>query len=319
MYLIKFTPGFGELVAGQLTKNARIVDVEEDIALFEAAKPPDMPYASQLYRVLGSYRVRSMADLLRAAADDRRVMPALRGMAQGHTFRIRCMQGDRAVSAEPRQIAALENSVERAGLIPDRARPEHELRLWLRGGGRGLFLMKLGGESAAKLPPGTLRSDLCHMLCLLGQARRGDVCLDPFCGSGAIARAMARYCDDVTASDIDPKAASRAGGVKGVRARMADALGDALPEGKYSLIITDPPWGLFRAQGRADFADALCRSVARLLTREGRCVLFLDRSVAVEDALRGAGLALARRFDALYAGHKVKALLLERAPEDAEA
>lgn len=320
MYLIKFVPGFAELVAEQLRKSARIVDIEEDIALFEAPKPPAVPYAAQLYRVLGSYGAKSMAELLRAAANDGRYIAALRGEAQGETFRVRCMQGDQAVKADAAQLLELERGISRAGLSVHRTGPKHELRLWLRGRGKGLFLMKLDQPfGQGKLPPGVLRPDLCHMLCLLARVRGDDRCIDPFCGSGAIPRAMTHYTGNVTASDIDVRAVARAGGIKGVSARVADALSGSLPAGRYSVIITDPPWGLYKQQARADFLGALCASLSRMMAPGGRCVLFLERSMPVERAAESAGLEIARRFDALYSGHKVKALLLTRMAEDDDA
>jgi len=314
MYLIKFAPGFGELVAEQLGKSARIVDVEEDMALFESPRPPVVPYASHLYRVLGSYNARSMAELLRAAALDGRYIAILRGEAQRETFRIQCMDKDQTVRADAVQLLALERNVSRAGVAVHRTDAKHELRLWLRGRGKGLFLLKLAQPfTTGKLPAGVLRADLCHMLCLLARVRGEDTCLDPFCGQGAVARAMTHYAGNVTASDISVKAVSHAGGVQGVSARVADMLADTLPAGKYSVIITDPPWGLYRERARTDFLDTMCRSIARLMTEDGRCVLFLERSMPVEDCIEAAGLAVTRRFDALYSGHKVKALLVQRA------
>ncbi len=310
MYLVKFAPGFGELVAEQLAKSARVVGVEQDIALFEAARAPDMPYASSLFRVLGSYPARSMGELLRAAARDTRYVAALRGAAQGETFRIRCMKGDSAVSADSAQILQLERNVAAAGLSVHRTKPRHELRLWLRDHGNGLFLMRLThGERQKETPRGALRPDLCHMLCLLAKVDKNDACLDPFCGHGSLPRAMARYAASVTASDVDARMVSPLKGLKGVRAVVADALEGSLPAHSFSAIITDPPWGLYKPQQREDFFLSMFRSFRRVLKPGGRAVLLLERSLPAEEAALANGFALERRFDALYAGHKVKALL----------
>ncbi len=311
MFLIKFAPGFGALVAEQLGKATRIAQVDEDIALFEAVKPPATPYASHLYRVLGSYRVKSMQELLRAAARDTRYVAVLRAAAQGETFRIRCLKADQAVRADAAQLLELERTVSRAGLSPHRDGAKHELRLWLRGREQGLFLLRVArpGEER-KLPKGALRPDICHMLCLLAKVRSGDVCLDPFCGHGQIPRAMLQYAADVTAGDIDSGAVRAAQGIRGARALTCDALSDKLPAGRYTAIVTDPPWGIYKAQQRGDFLLAMFRSFRRLLAEGGRAAVLLERSMPAQDAAEAAGLTLTRRFDALYAGHKVQALLL---------
>lgn len=204
-----------------------------------------------------------------------------------------------------------------------RSKPDTEVWMLERSEGVGLAGLRLtkGGEGELPAQRGELRSDLVHVLGLLAETGKDDICLDPFAGSGAIPLEVGRHlpCRRVIAGEQDgkklPALKKRLGGL-GARAEvlvMDARTMSAIPTGEIDRIITDPPWGLFEAREAGeleDFYRAVLAEMRRVLKKDGRAVVLMGQKEVFERALGGGEFAVEARLDILVSGKKAGVYVL---------
>jgi predicted RNA methylase len=181
------------------------------------------------------------------------------------------------------------------------------------------------------LHPGELPPPLAWVLCRLSAPRPGERIADPFCGYGAIPLARLRHFPpaEFFASDIDGRALAAA------RAKFGGApqhcchfnrldaaeLPRLIPPASLDSVITDPPWGCYRAardrperpaEERAAPAgeryDQILRVFAGLLKPGGRVVMLCGRG-GEPDAERN-GFTPIRQIPILLSGKKATICVL---------
>ncbi len=207
-----------------------------------------------------------------------------------------------------------------SGLRPGRALPDVEFWFLYRSKeGLGFLLMRLTyrKEQGQQARPGELRPDIASLLCRLTNPKPGETFLDPFAGSGGIARARLRTpAEKVIAGDIAPSADLRyalRGADNGTILKM-DALAMAdIPSGSVDAIACDPPWGDTMPIANAQtFYGKFAAEAKRVLKRGGRLVMLTALKKEAEEALV-MNFALDGRLEVLVAGKKATVFICRNA------
>lgn len=280
---------------------------------------------------------RAFAERLASAGPRRAVERAARDRAfmrsgRAERFALRGFLGAEPTFPGEAARAALEGAVSRiTGLRPDSARPDIDLSVSLRADGKAYFsaALRLGrgeGETAA----GALPRCTARLLCELSRPEAADTFLDPFAGSGSIPleRALLGPYNMIFAGDRDEAL------VAAFKERLKDSrferkkrtifpkILDArdlsrFEDGLFSAIVTDPPWGDWERLGEAELTAlyaAFLSEAARVSAGEGRLVLLVGRSDALERALDAAGKPwrIDENYDVLVSGKKARAALLRK-------
>jgi len=157
------------------------------------------------------------------------------------TFRVVTSSENKSVSVNPRLMIEVEKVIGRQfRLRVDRSKPDVQFWFLTRSEGCGFFGMRLTQhpDFGKVLAKGELRPEITDVMCLLSEPNKDDIFLDPFAGSGAIARARMNYPHTkIIAGDINPKTPN----ILKLDATKLESLGNE----SIDKIVTDPPWGLF--------------------------------------------------------------------------
>lgn len=285
MFLATFRRGFAQAVAQRL-EAAHIdpVRVEDDMVFFEYEKRPYLPWSQGVYHVLGRYETRTVPDLMRQIQTDEGWPAVLREKARGETFHIRCMREGETMLPDAAALRQVENIAYQAGLAVHRLQPRHRLLIWLRNNGEGYFLKALTPQSQEG-------QDIYHLLCAMGQIQRQDRCADPFCGDGAIVRAMMFYRPmQISAVDADGQAVATLRGVRGVHAEVADSVAVPGPVSSADVMITRPPWERYVQALGEGYRHTVLTLLARQLAPGGRLVLYVPKDFPLEEMAVDCGL-----------------------------
>lgn len=312
MVLATVREGFSSIGRARLSgMRASVHAVTAPYLLFEAERVPHLPWAREVYRVLGEYPAASVGGLLRLIAQDDAWPQALRKRAQGHTFLIQCRQQEQMVSPDAALLRRVEEIVYREGLAVHRHEPRHRLLAWLPGDGRGYFL-----EEAARVPPEGPPTDLYHLLCLLAGIRREDRCADPFADRGELIRAMLYYRPaSLYAAEADPEQAARLAAIRGLHVDAVDALASPGAGGNDDVIITMVPWERYEQALGPGYLHSVLALLAQRLAPGGRLVLLPPRMLPVEQAAEQNGLQMEIRVETRLGDRPVKALRFVRPAE----
>ena len=244
------------------------------------------------------------------------------------SFRIVISEENRPAAIGEKQRAEAERYIARvSGLRVNRSGPDTEFWFLYRRedglpettgqplAGFSVFMKRLTLRPSweKSLHPGELPPPLAWMLCRLGRLRHTDIVLDPFCGSGSIPLAALKHfhIKQFIACDNDQKAAARTAARFKSRApgsfilHTADfrSLLSLVPEKTVDVIITDPPWGLYRELPSDNFYEEMFRVFGALLKEGGRALVLC----AKEDELSGAAAGsfkLRKRVPILLSGRK---------------
>jgi tRNA (guanine6-N2)-methyltransferase len=241
----------------------------------------------------------------------------------------------RIVASKENQLVAMDHTLMRdieaclaksTRLSINRSRPDYEFWLMSRSEGYGLFCLRITRhrDYAKVLERGELRPELAHILCLISEPSSSDVFLDPFCGSGAIPieRARSFPYKSIIAGDIDGEVVEKLKRrIRRDRVSIDASVIDArslsfLEPETVDRIVTDPPWGLFKAEGSEvmllyrDTLNAFCRVVKMggiIVIIVSNKQLFDEVAVEHNDCL-----SIIRRFDTLVSGKKARVYKLMR-------
>lgn len=189
------------------------------------------------------------------------------------TFRVVVTsENDFRVRFDQKLLTSLENLISRnMRMRVDRRKPQIEFWVMLRDNGAGLFGLRLTKHSdyGDKLDQGELRPEITEVMCLLSEPNKADVFLDPFAGSGAIARARMNYPHSrIIAGDISPKNKS----IVKIDATKLETLSDE----SIDKVVTDPPWGLYDQKVDVNnLYPEMLDSFYRVLRRNGLVVILV--------------------------------------------
>lgn len=286
-----------------------------------------LPYLSLVLLELARVEERSLDRAVRRFARlmQRQRVPAI--VTTGRTFRIRVSDGGSLVPVDASARMSLERSISRWASL----RPEP------RGGGLEVWVSRRREEDTIslsvraddgpteKVPKGALKPDVAAAMVRVVSPSDADVFFDPFAGSGAIARARARYPHSLlVATDLDPACEGKLRGLQHtgalgpnarvgrVDARAFDQVTHILGGRKVSAVVTDPPWGLFAGpeEGVTGLYAEMLSNLERVMAPGGRLVLLTAVPSAVELGLRGSRLRSEESFGVLVNGKKASVIVL---------
>ena len=157
------------------------------------------------------------------------------------TFRVVTSKENQPIPVNQKLMIDVERQISRSlGLKPDRSKPQIQFWFLTRSEGFGFFGMRITQhpDYAKVLEKGELRPEITNILCLLSEPNKNDVFLDPFAGSGAIAKARSMFpSTQIYTGDINPKNQH----IQKMDATKLVNFGNE----SVDKIVTDPPWGLY--------------------------------------------------------------------------
>lgn len=242
-------------------------------------------------------------------------------------FRIMASHENQTVAINREALERLESFfAQRLGLRVHRSRPDVEVWFLERSEGYGFAGIRLTQRAATEkdLQKGELRPELANLLCLVSEPAKGDIVLDPFAGSGAIALERAGHFPhrQVIAGDADRETVARlrqkaALLPRKITIRHGDALDlDGVQDGAIDKIITDPPWGIYTGQDAVELEQlyrGMLAEFERVLKPGGLAVVLMGRKDLFEQALRDrAALILVEKYDILVSGKKAAIYKLKK-------
>ncbi|PID30130.1 hypothetical protein CR983_03265 [Candidatus Saccharibacteria bacterium] len=165
-------------------------------------------------------------------------------------------------------------------------------------------------STEAALQPGELRPQLAYLLNWLSEPAPSELCLDPFCGYGALAISRTTLTSNglIMASDSDADKVERLKArVKqlGLKKRIVVRAGDATNLQRYNdnsidRIVTDPPWGMFDSiDDLAGLYDRFLDEFYRVVKPGGIIVLLTARA----DLLQASHAKLAQKAELANSYH----------------
>jgi len=348
-YRVSFPAGFRALAERLLARDFggadRVREGDESSVVLSAEGPfKDPGYLQGASLVIDSIPApslerayRTFAERLASAEPRRAVERAARDRAfmrsgRAERFALRGFVGAEPTFPGEAARAALEAAVSRAtGLRPDSERPDVDLSVSLRSDGMAYFSAALRlGRGAPENAAGALPRCTARLLCELSYPEATDTFLDPFMGSGAIPleRALMGPYNMIFAGDREEalvaafKERLKDGRFERKKRTIFPKILDArdlsrFEDGLFSAIVTDPPWGDWERLGEAEVAAlyaAFLSEAARVSRPDGRLVLLVGRSDALERALDAAGRPwrIVEGYEVLVSGKKARAILLRK-------
>jgi predicted RNA methylase len=237
-----------------------------------------------------------------------------------------CAPNTRALGLVERKISQI------SGLRVDKVRPDTEFWFLERSEGRqtggkthSFFLKRLTKHASwdKKLHKGELPPPLAWTLCWLARPVYGQALADPFCGYGSIPYALTRYFPPcrIYAGDTDGACLAwtrkKLGERKDLTLLREDAfnLAGRCPQG-LDAVVTDPPWGSFRAGKAApafnapEFYSRLAAAFKAVLKSGGRAVVLTACRSEMREGAVNAGLSPEQEIPILLSGRKAAVFVL---------
>lgn len=180
-----------------------------------------------------------------------------------------------------------------------------------------LFLLKLTYNriTERKLNRGELRPELAYILSWLTEIQKSDVIMDPFCGYGAIPKAIVKNFsyNMLFASDLDKNLTDKLkleykNNKKNFYIKQRDALNLSYFENNFiDKIVTDPPWNIFNTNNNINyqiFYEKVLNEFYRILKPHGICVVLMGNIKDFECALNKVSFICDDKYCILVNGKK---------------
>lgn len=228
-----------------------------------------------LIRLFTNNKVNSIEKMMGAIIKDG-IRPSQRLFPNIKTFRVVTSKENQSVPINPKLMADSERLISKVfGMRPDRSKPQTQFWFLTRSEGHGFFGMRLTQhpDYGKVLERGELRPEITNILCLLSEPTKNDIFLDPFAGSGAIAKERVKFpYAKIYSGDISPKNSQ----IQKMDATKLDTISDE----SIDKIVTDPPWGLFNEKiDVSKLYTEMLESFYRVLRNNGIAVILVgDRS-----------------------------------------
>lgn len=290
-YFSTFTSGFEPIIGDLLKQSLKGIKVDlllnglivysTNSALEKVKKINFFTNSFLLLRSFSDSKAVAIEKMMIAVSKDR-IRLALRFSPNLRTFRVVTSKENQPVSVKQKLMAGVERQISKSlGLKPDRSKPQVQFWFLTRSEGYGFFGLRITQhpDYAKVLEKGELRPELANILCQLSEPDKDDVFLDPFAGSGSIARARVKFpFTKIYAGDIGPKD-------RNIQRMDATKLED-FEDGSVDKIVTDPPWGIF--DGKIDIPTLYNKflvSFYRVLKKGGIVVILAGNRNFFENLL----------------------------------
>ena len=237
------------------------------------------------------------------------------------TWRVMFSEANKLQPVVPALRSRFERAIRAARV--DRMKPDTELLILRRSEGCAFLLLRLTRPTAQpkNVQKGELSPAIARSMVALASPRANGTFLDPFSGHGALgaARLSMGRAERVCLSEIDPgltrRLQERFGAKADVGCLDALTLSTEYPEGAFTEIVTDPPWGIFEKlpMPENEFYALTIKQFEYLLAPRGTCVILTAAKDSLISACRGSALQITERFDLLVNGKKAGIFVLRKA------
>lgn len=204
------------------------------------------------------------------------------------------------------------------GLELDRSLPDTEYWFLYRSEGISYFLKRITKHTSYEkiLNKGELRPEISYILNWLSKPNKDDICLDPFCGYGAIVyqrlsefKTNKFYAFDIDEKMIDNvKAKSKEKYLDKLIIKVVDVknIHNHVEENSIDCIVTDPPWGIFEKIDNIEgFYLEFLTTFSKLLKNNGRLVLLTAKKQELINSIEKIQeLTITEQYDILVSGKK---------------
>lgn len=327
-YIATFPTGAQEVVTRILSQqltNVQIEDLCNNLVVFSSTSPNEQAASllclNNVFLLMGKFGSSEMQDFDRIVdwiTQRGRFQDALgQYLQQGEKqkYRIYFFQDTKSISLPSLQIKLKNWISRRFGLQYSAGAADIEVWVIRRKEGFSTIGVRLTKKQDYQqvLPPGELRPEVAYILAWLAKPKYTDVVLDPFCGHGAIPKAMLDnfQIKKVIASDLNiGKFMFRHPKLEIHRADFT-AL-DFVADNSVDKIVTDPPWGI--ADGtNLDYLEVF-NVLRSKLTHKGIAVVLLHSEIDVHNPTRMAGLEVNEAHDIIVGGKWAKIYVLVKVP-----
>ena len=215
----------------------------------------------------------------------------------GKTFRLVVMESGKLKPIAKKVMADIEKSISKqTRWTAHRANPDIEIWLNRRNDKATYFMVRMGKKPSSQksLKKGELSPDIAYTMVNMANLDNKSLVADIFGGWGAISFAVAErgnygklYTGDIKDECVLYQQ-KRLQGKKGCKVSKWDACGLPLESGSISVIITDPPWGIYEKGIKEgldikQLYDGFVGEAARILMPNG-VLIFLSH--AHDEAIR---------------------------------
>jgi tRNA G10 N-methylase Trm11 len=244
-----------------------------------------------------------------------------------HTFRIVISNENKPAAIDEKRRAAAEGYISRlSGLKVNRTNPDTEFWFLYRreeGASFSVFMKRLTLHPSREksLHKGELPPPLAWTLCRLAHLVHNDVILDPFCGYGSIPEAALKHfhitkfiaCDNNREAALYTAARFKKRQKGDFILHQADfvSLPSLIAEKSIDVIITDPPWGLYKEIDDEQFHVKMFDVFDKLLKDSGRIVMLYANDDEVLKAAPSC-FTLECRIPILLSGRKAAIFVFGR-------
>jgi len=268
-----------ELIAGKILKTHGAKDVKtlESALTFSCQHEISVKCVNNLFIVLASYFAENVLDAAKRIPRGHFQFPQLKGK----TFRIIVMDCGKLRPIPYDVMRDMEKSVSRqTKLSVNRANPDVEIWLNRKNDNSVYFMLRVGKHRSfdKTLKKGELRPDVAEAMIHQANINTDSVVADLFGGWGAIAAALVesgRY-KKIYTGDINDECVKhqkkRLHGKRNCLVQKWDARKLPLEDKSVDAIVTDPPWGEYKAIDTPRFYDEFISEVARVLRLNGSFV-----------------------------------------------
>jgi len=328
-------PGLEEVAIAALKaeklRGVRILHVEDGLVIFTAEALPPLPYFNNVFQVLAEYPARNMTDALTNLLADNHWPKVLKGAVSKteRNFRIFLSDSNRLVPAPGPLMGRFLTAIESLGLKHVKEKPQLEVWLLKRASGHAYLTKRLTRARLTEkdLAPGELRPEMAALITFLSEPKEDDIFLDPFCGTGAIPVARARFPFNMMfVSDVDAEKVKKLRSsnrlkdkkTQPVILRTADATKlDKIEDGFVDKVVTDPPWGKFDKENLLELPhmyEKALREQCRIVKKGGLIIWLSAQKDWLDRLTRGLKneLTLEYSADILVSGQKARIMKWRR-------
>lgn len=243
-----------------------------------------------------------------------------------NTFKILTLDKNQPTKIDYKILKPIEKEIEKTtGLKLGEKQHDFDFIINRRSENIILFMFKLtyDRKTEKNLAQGSLRPEIANIMCKLAEINENDICMDMFCGSGAIPKEIIKNFkyNMVFASDNDTEKINKLkkefkNNNKKLYIKERDALNlDYFEDGFIDKIITDPPWNIYNKQNE-DFTQFYVRFLNesnRILKPTGKAVILMGNITPFENALELVNdLKKTEEFSVLINGKKAKIYVLKK-------
>lgn len=241
----------------------------------------------------------------------------------------------RVITSAENQLISVDNHIKglferyiakQSKLILNRSKSDAEFWVLYRNEGYSFFLKRLSRHTSYEkiLNKGELHPELAYLMNYIAKPDKTDLCLDPFCGYGAIPLARLKHFptekffafdnnDKVLATAKD-KLKNHIDSRCVVENHDFNEIEHFVLEGTIDKIITDPPWGLFdNIDNIEKFYYMIVEKCLRLIKPDGKIVVLTAKKDELNKAVQSIdGCHISESYDLLVSGKKAGIFLIEK-------